>query len=309
MTVRTKELSALFQSGIIAQDAKITEAAQGGGNTANMPLFKDLTGVSEVLSDTVPLTVNKITTDKDIAVKHFRGKAWGSNDLASALAGADPMAAIADLVAAWWARDMQATLFATLKGMFAASSMSAATVDISLQAAGTVGDVNRISAPTTINAFATLGDAGGALSAIAMHSAIYYSLMKQDLITFEHFSEQGVTIQRYLGKQVIVDDTLPTATETNQSGQLKYTSYLFGNGAVGYGEGAPEEAVEMDRDILLGEEYLVNRRHFVLHPLGVKWAGTAAGVSPTNTELGTGTNWVRVYEQKNVPLVRLITNG
>ncbi|MBD2095893.1 hypothetical protein H6F90_12120 [Trichocoleus sp. FACHB-591] len=95
MEERTREKSALFQSGIIRTSDELTNLAQGGGNTVNMPFFQDLNGDSEVLSDTNPLTVNKITTGKDVAVKHYRGKVWGSNDLAQALSGADPMAAIA----------------------------------------------------------------------------------------------------------------------------------------------------------------------------------------------------------------------
>jgi len=47
----------------------------------------------------------------------------------------------------------------------------------------------------------------------------------------------------------------------------------------------------------------VNRRRFVLHPRGVKWVGSPAGSSATNAELATGTNWVRVYEPKNVRIV------
>jgi hypothetical protein len=78
---------------------------------------------------------------------------------------------------------------------------------------------------------------------------------------------------------------------------------------VAFGEGNPKTPVETDRDSLQGEDYLINRRHFILHPVGVKWQGNAAGTSPTNTELSTGTNWARVYEPKNVKVVALVTNG
>lgn len=307
---RTKELSALFQSGIVTEDPQITDEAQGGGSTANMPHFKDLTGVSEVLSDTVPLTVNKIPTGQDVAVKHFRGKAWGSNDMAAALAGADPMAAIGDLAADWWQRDMQTTLLSSLAGVFASASMADAVVNISILDGNNATDANKISAESTIDAFSVLGDAGGDLTAIAMHSKIYYTLLKQNLIQFEPISEQPSLFPSYLGKRLIVDDSLPRVqqTGTGASGYV-YTTYLFGAGAIGYGEGNPKEPVEMDRDILLGEEYLVNRRHFIMHPMGVRWAGTPAGTSPTNTELAVGTNWTAVYDRKQIPLVALRTNG
>jgi hypothetical protein len=283
----------------------LNEAAQGNGTTTTIPFFKDLVGVSEVLSDTVPLTVNKITTGSQVGAKHFRGKAWGSNDLAAALAGVDPMQAIGDLVAAWWARDMQKTLISSLKGYFAAASMSDATINISVSDAATATDANKISANATIDAVDILGDAASDITAIALHSKKYHDLYKQNLIQFDQVSEQGAPIRTYLGKRVIVDDSLPRTAVTNG---FRYTSYLFGDSAVAFGEAPAKAPVETDRDILLGEEYLVNRRQFILHPTGAKWIGTAAGISPTNTELETGTNWQAVLERKNIPIVQLITN-
>jgi Major capsid protein 13-like len=308
MQQRTKEKSALFQSGVITQNPEIDGLATGGGITANMPFFLDLTGESEVLSDTTPLGTNKITTGKDVCVKHLRGKAWGATDLAAALAGADPLAAIADLVGAWWARDFQKTLIASLRGVFSAASMSATHVlDLSINDGNNATAANKISAENTIEAFALLGDETKALTAIAMHSRLYHNLLKQNLIQFEKLSEQGEPIEMYLGRQIIVDDGLPRIDGTTSG--FKYTSYLLGEGVVGYGEGDPKVPAESDRDILQGEEILVNRRHYIMHPGGVKWKGVAAGASPTNAELALGTNWERVYETKNVPMVALITNG
>jgi hypothetical protein len=308
MIVRTAELSALFQSGIITQSEQLNALASGGGTLFDMPFFNDLSGDSEVLSDSTALSVNKITTAKDVAVKHFRGKAWGANDLAKALSGADPMGAIADLVAAYWSRDFQKTLISTLRGVFAATSMATTHVhNVAIEDGNAATATNKISATTTIDAFSKLGDQTDSLSAIAMHSVPYYNLLKQDLIEFEQPSEQGKPIQRYLGRQVIIDDGCPVVNGTT-SGK-KYTSYLFGAGAIGYGEGNPETPVETDRDSLQGEDYLINRRHFILHPGGVKWQGTAAGTSPTNAELATGTNWARVYDAKLVKVIALISNG
>ena len=308
MTQMTKEKSALFQSGIVTQNPEIDALATGGGITANMPFFLDLTGESDVLSETTPLGTNKITTGKDVCVKHLRGKAWGSSDLAQALSGADPLAAIGDLVANWWARDFQKTLIASLKGVFASASMSATHVlDVSIQDGNAATAANKMTAESTIDAFALLGDETKALTAIAMHSRVYHNLLKANLIQFEKLSEQGEAIEMYLGRQVIIDDGLPRVAGTTSG--FKYTSYLLGAGVIGYGEGAPRVPVESDREILQGEEILVNRRHFIIHPGGVKWVGTAAGAAPTNVELAVGTNWQRVYEVKNTPMVALITNG
>ena len=49
---------------------------------------------------------------------------------------------------------------------------------------------------------------------------------------------------------------------------------------------------------------IVNRRQWVMHPRGVKWlGGTQAGVTPTNAELATATNWTRVYDPKQIRIV------
>lgn len=119
---RTAELSALVQSGIVIPDPQLDVLAQSGGKIINMPFWQDLSGDDEVLSDTTPLETDKITAAQDQAVLLMRGKAWKTNDLAKALSGDDPMKAIADLVAAYWARRQQVTLLSILKGVFGATS-------------------------------------------------------------------------------------------------------------------------------------------------------------------------------------------
>ena len=55
---------------------------------------------------------------------------------------------------------------------------------------------------------------------------------------------------------------------------------------------------------------LINRRRYILHPRGVKFtSASVAGDTPTNTELETQTNWVRVWENKNVRIVAVTHNN
>ncbi len=291
---RTAQLSALVQSGIIVPDSQLDALAASGGTIINMPFWTDLSGDSEILSDTTPLSVNKITASKDQARLHTRGKAWGANDLAKALSGDDPMRAIADLVAAWWNRDRQKMLFATLKGVFAAASMSGNVSDIS----GGTGAAAVISASTIIDAQYKLGDAADKLTAFSMHSAVFAKLQKDGLIEYQVDPTTGARFATYLNTRVLVDDGHPVATGV-------YTTYLFGEGAIGLGNGAAPVPTETDRDSLQGDDILVNRQHFLLHPRGVKWTeDTVTGVSPTNTELETAANWTRVYENKNIRIVQ-----
>ena len=292
---RTAELSALSQAGIISNDPQLDALATAGGKLINMPFWNDLTGDDEVLSDTGALTPEKITASQDVAALFMRGKAWSTNDLAKALSGDDPMAAIGDLVAGYWARRRQALLFSMLKGVFAAASMAGNVKDIS---ALTGTDCN-IGGAAFIDALYTLGDAAGKITAVAMHSAVYAALSKQDLIATIKNSD-GMEFETYMGRQVIVDDGCPVATGV-------YTTYLFGEGAIGLGNGAAPVPTETDRDSLAGDDILINRQHFVLHPRGVKFtAASVAGASPTNAEVEAAANWNRVYENKNVRIVKFV---
>lgn len=291
---RTMELSELAQSGIISNSSELDALALGGGKLINMPYWNDLSGDDEVLSDDDALTPAKITTGQDVAALFLRGKAWSTNDLAHILSGSDPMAAIGDLVATYWARKRQTLLFSMLKGVFTAASMAGNIHDISAGA----GAAAIISGEAFLDAKQKLGDASDALTAISMHSAAFTQLQKQNLIQFIPDAEAKVQIPTYMGRRVIVDDGHPVAAGV-------YTSYLFGPGAIGLGIGMAKHPTETGRDILGGDDILVNRQAFILHPRGVKFnAATVAGPTPSNAECELAANWTRVYENKAVRIVQ-----
>jgi len=293
---RTAELSAFYQSGIIARTPELDRLASSGGKLINMPFWEDLEGEDEVLSDTDPLTVGKITAGQDVAALLARGKAWSVNDLAKALSGDDPMAAIGDLVAEYWARRFQAILIKTLDGIFGntATGMDTNKHDISSE----TGDAAVIDAKTAIDAIYKLGDNADKLTGFAMHSATVAKLTKDDLIETIPPSEGKPAVSTFLGKPVVVDDGLP-----NDNGV--YTTYIFGAGAFGWGEGGAPVPVETARDALAGDDILIHRRHFILHPRGVAFQNASvAGATPSNAELANYANWQRVYEPKNVRIVQ-----
>lgn len=290
---RTTQLSRLYTSGIIQTVPELNILGSSGGTTINMPFWNDLSGAEEILSDTTPLGVDKITAAKDVAVIHARGKAWGVNDLAKALSGDDPMAEIGSLVGDYWARRWQAMLISILKGIFASGDLDSNISDISAEA----GAAAVIGGDGVVDAIYKLGDASGGLTAFGMHSATVATLVKQGLIDFKNDAEGNPTLPYYMGKAVIQDDNMPVTGGV-------YTSYLFGRGAFGYGEGNAPVPTETDRDSLQGEDILINRRHFVMHPRGVAWGGTPAGVSPTNVELESGANWDLRYDPKNIRIVQ-----
>lgn len=300
---RTMELSALVQSGIIQNSAEFDTLASAAARTANMPFWNDLTGVDELLDDQNPLTPGRIQASQDEAVILRRGRAWGANDLAGNLAGDDPMRAIGDLVAAYWARRLQAILLAKLGGVFGAATMAGNVRDITAAVAPATPN---ITAATFVDAAQRLGDAKSQLTGILMHSATEASLAKADLIQTIKGSDGSVDVPIFMGKRVIVDDGCPVDVVNGN-----YTTYLFGPGALALGNGSPVGFVptETARDSLAGEDFLVNRKTMILHPRGVRWtpaAGVPAGVSPSNAELAAGANWTRVYEAKAIRMVAFV---
>lgn len=307
---RTAELSALIQCGIIATDAEFDRLASQAAPTVNMPFFADLTGESEQIIEDADLASNKIESKKDVAAIIRRAKMWAGTDLAAALAGSDPMAAIATLVAGFWSRDMQKEVIAILNGIYGTYTPAGGTATTPLASnlldiTGQTGNASKWSASAFIDAQQLLGDAQSQLTAVAMHSATYSSLKKQNLISTEHPS-MDTAFEAYQGRRVVVDDGCPV---DGTGANAIFTSYLFGQGAIALGNGSPVGFVptEMDRDKKKGSgvDYLINRKTMILHPRGVKFtnANVAKTEGPSRAELKDATNWQPVYEPKQIRIV------
>lgn len=319
MTNETKVKSALFEAGILRQDAMLSNFLAGGGQTVNVPFWKDLgdTTTANISSDdpAVEAVPDKITTGGDVAIRQNRNKAWSDADLVAELAGSDPMQAIGARVVAWWVREFQRVLIATLRGIIAgnvASNSGDMVNDISTDDVAAVSDAERISAEAILDTKQTMGDAADGLDTIAMHSVVYTRLQKQNLIDYIPNSRGEIKFPTYLGYRVIVDDLAPAIAGANR---IRYHTYLIGRDALGWAEHPPAVPVETKREPAKGNgggvEELWTRRQFVMHPYGIKWTSSSmVGLSPTDAELRTAANWSRVYpERKQVNIAALITNG
>lgn len=297
---RTMELSALFNSGIVERNAEFDRLASEAAPVHTMPFFADLTGDPEDVVEGADLTAAGIESKTDVSTTIRRAKMWSSTDLAAAMAGSDPMKAIGDLVAGFWARSMQKELVSELKGIFASESMADHVLNIS----GNTGVAANISATSFFDALQKMGDAADTLTAVAMHSATKTYLMKQNLITTQRDSSDA-SFDVYQGRRVVVDDGCPVADGV-------YTTYLFGERAVAFGEGSPVGFVptETTRDPKKGSgvDYLINRHTFILHPRGIKWTNKTRAHAETvsRKELEDGTNWERAYESKAIRVVALV---
>lgn len=306
---------AFLASGVVQPMAELN--ATEGGDYVNVPFWKaNLSGDFEVLSDSSSLTPGKITADKQVGVILHRGRAWEARDLAALAAGADPMAAIGAKVASYVANQRQKDLIKCLEGVFGGltSNTGAAFAGLTFDLSG----MTALGPRQVAKARSLLGDQGDKLTAVAMHSAVYYDLVERKAIDYVSAAEarmtgaasdganpdafagsiQGaygeVTVPTYMGLRVIVSDDL-TPTSTN------YPVYFFTQGAIASGEQLALQT-ETDRDILAKSDAMSIDLHYCYHPVGAKW--TVGTTNPTPAQLATIGNWSKVYETKNIGIVR-----
>lgn len=306
--------TAFYKAGIIQTSADLNNQVATGGKTFNFPFFQNLaniTGGSEVLSESASLSRNPITADKQTARRLERGINFAVNDLAKFASGEDPIQAIARQINDFWVQDQNDSVISIMKGVFAdnvANDSSDLVNDISIADGNTATSANKISASAVIDTKMKLGDMSKKLTSIAMRSEIYANLLKLNLVDFQPTNVQNIGWGTYLGMTVIVDDQLPKVAG-GVSGYV-YSTWLFAPGVIGYGEAYNKLSNEYDRDSEAGIDILVSRKITSIHPAGMAWQeSSVGGNSPTDNELATAANWDRVFEKKNIGFVELKTNG
>lgn len=175
------------------------------------------------------------------------------------------------------------------------TAIAALVAAISNQAAAT-NDVSATAGVNYINmngAHAKFGDRSGELVAQIMTGAVYHKLIGANLANAESlFMAQGVRVVDILGKAVIVTDApgLYLAGTPNKDFVLSLApdaaivsdgSDLISNIETTNGQTRIETTMQVDYTFGLGLK-------------GYTWNETAGGKSPTDAELGTGSNWTKV---------------
>jgi hypothetical protein len=313
---QTTQRDAFLASGVVRPMAELN--ATEGGDFINVPFWKaNLSGDFEVLSDSSSLTVGNITADKQIGVILHRGRAFESRDLAALAAGSDPMAAIGAKLGEYIANQRQKDLINCLSGVFGslnANTSSSAFFDLCIDSE-TTDTPTALSPRHVAEARSLLGDQGEKLTAVCMHSKVYYDLVERRAIDYVSTDDARGTsttqsggslagaygspsVPTYMGLRVIVSDDVET---TGSGATTEYGTYFFTEGAVASGEQAGTQ-IETDRDILAKSDAMSVDLHYCYHPVGAKWGVTT--VNPTRAQLATVGNWAKVYELKNIGMVR-----
>lgn len=306
--------TALFQSGVAVANGIMASQLQAGAEFFTVPFWQDLPDTEANLSSDNPAVSSsplKVTALQQIVRKSFVNQSWAQMDLASELSGSDALARIQNRVLAYWDRQWEKRLLASMLGVLysnVANNGSDMVNDIS-GLSGVAADFN---GGAVIDTALTLGDRLGDVKMIAMHSTIYGEALKNDEITFFKPSDNSLDIPTYKGMGVIVDDNLTTSV----SGV--YITILFGPGAVGFATAEPRSGMgtEVFRYPAVGngagETALFSRLNVSIHPLGMSWndggGGALAGLSPSIADLANPAKWTRaVSQRKSVPLAFLIS--
>ena len=309
----TAEKSAFIQSGVAVADERVSKNITAGGLLVHMPFWNDLTGDDEVLGDgDKALTTGKITSSLDQAAVLYRGRGWAVNELAGVIAGDKPMDALMAKLGAYRLRREQQALIAVLNGLFAEKGAAEDAVAGPLNATHLNSKkTSSINAELILDTKQLLGDASEQLSVIVMHSAIKTSLQKQNLIENIPNARGEIVFQAFMGYRIVVDDGVPTfGTGTSTS----YQTYLLRGGSFGRNSGNPAQLTtfETDRDSAKGNDRIFTRWALTMHPYGVKWNDSTredGNITPTNVDLANPANWTKVYEDKQIGIVSLISKA
>jgi hypothetical protein len=307
-TQNTMEASALVQSGIVARNGAIEAQLSAGADSFTVPFWNDLADDEANIANDDPAveaTPRKLTSEKQIVRKSFLHNSWSAMNLASELSGGDAMLRIQERATAYWSRQTQRRLIASLNGILA-DNIANDSGDMVLNITAGTGGAAQFSAAAAIDAAGTMGDQMGNVAGIAMHSDVYRKALKDDLVEFIPDS-QGRNFATFRGMAAIVDDLLPVV-----SGD--YTSVLFAPGAIGWGLTAPRiaDGTEIENKPGAGngggQQILHSRVNLAVHPAGFQWSeGSVADESPTIAELALAANWNRVVERKAAGIAFLVS--
>lgn len=327
----TSEKLTLLNSGALVRLPKFDQKlSTEEGNFYNERYWKDLDRTDSVVINDNPadiIPVENITMLADKQIRLNRAKAWGAmNIINQSINSPKPMDVIANLFSNYWLSEVQKIFISTVNGVFANNSGTISSPvgdevqnDLTLDVSADADTAKRtFSSSNLLRAVNLLGDSKNDIGLIMCHS--YIHLRMQELGLLQEFTnlETGLPFQGFLGMPVVINDLVPnpsgSASNGSQTASGVYHTWVFGKGSFLYGEGTPYLPLEIDRSPKTGngsgQEELITRRSYVVHPGGYKYNLETEGPNNSNTagNLAHGDTWKRVWtERKQVKLTRLIT--
>lgn len=306
----------IIESGILVHDPEIQRMVGTSNNVGTIPFFLSADNETDALNDDGETnnTPTTLTGSKQTFMAMARMKAWQENTFVRYLTGESPLQNLANnLVVPYYTNQWQSDLLAILTGITEVTGMEDHKTDIA-STSGTVTDDNKLSLTTHIDAGQkALGDRRANLTLFICHSAVLANLKKQELITYRAFTDanaiQSDNIPMF-GNMIVIETDNGTV---DASGAVPvYTSYMIGRGAFLAADKQVHMPynVEYDPETNGGVEKLYTKQAKVFHPNGFSiQADNIVKESPTRAELATTANWELKFNHKNIPIVKIVSNG
>lgn len=310
--------SALLSSGAIITSNEMVKLASQDGSSGTLPTFplQPYSDPDLAKDDNTQATVTGIAMKPQIYQKDYISKTWGEAELAATLSGEDILGHVRDNVAVPYFVETYNRYFLAKAGGIIKDNIANDGGDMvknfATDATGAIGAGEVASIDSVTEALASMGDNFGKLQMIAMHSRVFFNLLKKEP-TNTYPASATQPFATYLGLPVLIDDSLPADVGTNRT---TYTTYLLGRGFMAFGE-APlgERSVFVHDDGKSGNGWglstLTLRKQFIMSAPGFSSSATVAAKtgSPTMAAYNTATAWDRVVQRKNALIVALTTNG
>lgn len=311
---------AIINSGILVQDSTIMDLIGEKGNVCTMPFYVPIDENDDPALNNDGETNNtpsEISGKKQTAMLIQRMKAWRAQDFTKELTGADPMTHVANSVAGYYRQVRVRDLMAIVDAVLSLKGMENHITDLSEQTGtGAVTDANKVDETTLIFAQQkALGDSAEKMGLLFLHSYMYAKYKALGLVDYNKYTVTNalagdVNLPSIGGFIPVVSDRFTVDTSKQN---VVYKTYMIGAGSI---LTCPKNNYEdpyyadYDPETKAGIRKLYTKQGYVLHPNGFSIdQNKVAKESPTNAELGNKANWSLVYNQKNIRMGMIKSNG
>lgn len=341
------KLNKLKESKAIASDQRLRDTfvtnSQTGTVYAVLPFFGLIGGKALNYDGETDLTSERTDTFEQGVFTYGRMMGWTEADFSYDVAGGtDFMANVRSQINRYWNDQDQCALLAILEGVFAmaetgtgkikaanAEFVEKHTYDISQKDVDAVTTDNMCVGATSLNVAIqkACGDNKQKFSLVICHSSVATNLENLKLLAYlKYTDEQGMErdlgMGTWNGRLVVIDDSMPVEVKNvgAAGGDISiYTTYILGEGAIGFEAVGAKVPYEMVRDAKTkgGEDTLISRKRNAVSVVGISYLKAVQKTnSPTDDELKNGKNWTlvnngdgKVIAHKAIPIARIISRG
>lgn len=343
------KLNKLKESRAIVSDQRLRETfvtnSQTGTVYAVLPFFGLIGGDALNYDGETNLTAERTDTFEQGVFVYGRMKGWTEADFSyDVTGGVDFMANVRNQINRYWNEVDQGTLLAILEGIFAMSATGTGAIKIAnaefvdkhtYDISDGATKEEQCMGATSLNVAIqkACGDNKQKFSLVICHSTVATNLENLKLLAYLKYTdaegiERDLGMGTWNGRLVIVDDSMPievvpavpaSGDDLAQDSYTKYTTYILGEGAIGFEPVGAKVPYEMVRDAKTkgGEDTLISRKRNAVSVTGISYLKAVQKTnSPTDEELKNGKNWAlvnngdgKVIAHKAIPIARIISRG